>query len=98
MRKKRFFAQLISLTFSVPGGFGLCGLPENLIQALVQAGSKDLTIITNTCGVDDFGPGLLLQTKQVKRVIGSYVGENHTFEKLYLSGELELELTPQGKT
>ncbi|POM59159.1 Succinyl CoA transferase, partial [Phytophthora palmivora] len=80
----------------VVGGFGLCGIPENSIQALVQQGAKDLTCVSNNAGVDDFGLGLLLQTRQVKRMISSYVGENALFEKLYLTGELEVELTPQG--
>ena len=78
------------------GGFGLCGIPENLILALREAGVKDLTVISNNAGVDDFGLGLLLQTRQIKKMISSYVGENATFEKQYLSGELELEFNPQG--
>lgn len=78
------------------GGFGLCGIPENLIAALVQKGSKDLTCVSNNAGVDNFGLGLLLRSKQVKRMISSYVGENKEFERQYLSGELEVELTPQG--
>jgi len=78
------------------GGFGLCGIPENLIAALVKKGTKDLTAVSNNAGVDDFGLGLLLQTGQIKRMISSYVGENKTFEKLYLGGQLEVELTPQG--
>ena len=78
------------------GGFGLCGIPENLIQALQNKGTKNLTIVSNNCGVDDFGLGVLLQTKQIKKMISSYVGENACFEKQYLSGELEVELTPQG--
>ena len=78
------------------GGFGLCGIPENLINGLVDAGASDLTAISNNAGVDDFGLGLLLQTRQIKRMISSYVGENKTFESQYLSGELEVELTPQG--
>jgi len=78
------------------GGFGLCGIPENLIQALVDSGAKGLTIVGNNAGVDDFGMGLLLKTRQVKRVIASYVGENKEFERQVLAGELELELTPQG--
>ena len=78
------------------GGFGLCGIPENLIGALVKKGIKDLTVVSNNAGVDDFGLGLLLKTKQIKRMISSYVGENKEFEKQYLNGELELELTPQG--
>jgi len=78
------------------GGFGLCGIPENLIGALREAGVRNLTVISNNCGVDDFGLGLLLQTRQIKKMISSYVGENETFEKQYLSGELELEFNPQG--
>ncbi|EWM27362.1 3-oxoacid transferase 1 [Nannochloropsis gaditana] len=78
------------------GGFGLCGIPENLIAALVQKGTKDLTCVSNNAGVDNFGLGLLLRSKQVKRMISSYVGENKEFERQYLSGELEVELTPQG--
>src|SRR5436190_14335625 len=78
------------------GGFGLCGIPENLIAALRDSGVKDLTIVGNNAGVDDFGMGLLLTTRQVKRVMASYVGENKEFEHQVLSGELELELIPQG--
>src|SRR5215831_11447799 len=78
------------------GGFGLCGIPENLIQALVASGVRGLTIVGNNAGVDDFGMGLLLQSRQVARVIASYVGENKEFERQVLAGELELELTPQG--
>ncbi len=78
------------------GGFGLCGIPENLIQALVKQGATDLTAVSNNAGVDDFGLGLLLQTGQIKRMVSSYVGENKTFEDQYLRGELEVELTPQG--
>ena len=78
------------------GGFGLCGIPENLILALREAGVRNLTVISNNAGVDDFGLGLLLQTRQIKKMISSYVGENETFEKQYLSGELELEFNPQG--
>ena len=78
------------------GGFGLCGIPENLIQALVESGVKGLTIVGNNAGVDDFGMGLLLKTRQVKKVIASYVGENKEFERQVLAGELELQLTPQG--
>ena len=78
------------------GGFGLCGIPENLIGALLEAGTKDLTIIGNNAGVDDFGMGPLLKTHQVKRVYASYVGENKEFERQTLAGELELHLTPQG--
>lgn len=78
------------------GGFGLCGIPENLIAALRELGVKDLTVISNNAGVDDFGLGLLLQTKQIKKMIASYVGENDVFEQQFLSGELEVVLTPQG--
>lgn len=78
------------------GGFGLCGIPENLILALVEAGVKDLTVISNNCGVDDWGLGLLLKNKQIKKMIGSYVGENKEFERQVLSGEIEVELLPQG--
>lgn len=78
------------------GGFGLCGIPENLILAVRELGAKNLTVISNNAGVDDFGLGLLLQTKQIKKMISSYVGENATFEQQFLSGELEVELTPQG--
>jgi len=78
------------------GGFGLCGIPENLIAALVEKGVDGLTAVSNNAGVDDFGLGLLLQTRQIKRMISSYVGENKTFEHLYLTGQLEVELTPQG--
>src|SRR3979490_1523705 len=87
------------LTDAMPtaaGGFGLCGIPENLIGALVASGAKGLTIAGNNAGVDDFGMGLLLKTHQVKRVIASYVGENKEFERQVLAGELELQLTPQG--
>lgn len=82
--------------FIAAGGFGLCGIPENLISAIVEAGTKDLTIASNNAGVDDFGLGLLLQTRQVKKMLSSYVGENDTFMQQYLSGELELEFNPQG--
>ncbi|MGC2652216.1 MAG: 3-oxoacid CoA-transferase [Mycobacterium sp.] len=78
------------------GGFGLCGIPENLIQALVDSGVKDLTIVGNNAGVDDFGMGLLLKGRQVRKVIASYVGENKEFERQVLAGELDLSLTPQG--
>ncbi|MBW3113406.1 MULTISPECIES: CoA transferase subunit A [Bacillaceae] len=78
------------------GGFGLCGIPEKLILALVKKGVKNLTVISNNCGVDDWGLGLLLQNKQIDKMIGSYVGENKEFERQVLSGELEVELVPQG--
>src|SRR6202163_2312668 len=78
------------------GGFGLCGIPENLIGALVESGVKGFTIAGNNAGVDDFGMGLLLKSHQVKKVIASYVGENKEFERQVLAGELELQLTPQG--
>ncbi|MCU4493023.1 MAG: CoA transferase subunit A [Acinetobacter sp.] len=82
-------------TFAV-GGFGLCGIPEALIDALKEIGVTGLTCISNNAGVDDFGLGKLLQTKQIKKMISSYVGENKEFERQYLNGELEVELTPQG--
>jgi 3-oxoacid CoA-transferase subunit A len=78
------------------GGFGLVGIPENLIIGLRDLGTKDLTVISNNCGVDDWGLGLLLQNHQIKKMIASYVGENKEFERQYLSGELEVELVPQG--
>ena len=78
------------------GGFGLCGIPENAIAQLAKSSIKDLTCISNNAGVDDFGLGLLLQNKQVKKMISSYVGENDEFERQMLSGELEVELIPQG--
>ncbi|MGE7918643.1 CoA transferase subunit A [Viridibacillus sp. NPDC093762] len=78
------------------GGFGLVGIPEQLILALVEKEVKDLTIISNNCGIDDWGLGLLLHKKQIKKMIGSYVGENKEFERQVLSGEIEVELTPQG--
>ncbi len=78
------------------GGFGLCGIPEALIDALQASGVKDLTVISNNAGVDGFGLGKLLQTRQIRKMISSYVGENKEFERQYLSGELELEFTPQG--
>ncbi len=78
------------------GGFGLCGIPENCIAALVRAGAKNLTCISNNAGVDDFGLGLLLKTRQIKKMMASYVGENAEFERQLLSGELEVDLIPQG--
>ena len=78
------------------GGFGLCGIPENLIRALLARGTKDLTVISNNPGVDDFGIGLLVKARQVKKMIASYVGENKAFEHLYLKGEIDVELVPQG--
>ena len=78
------------------GGFGLCGIPEALIAALCATGAKDLTVISNNAGVDGFGLGQLLETRQIKKMISSYVGENKEFERQYLAGELELEFTPQG--
>jgi 3-oxoacid CoA-transferase subunit A len=80
----------------VVGGFGLCGIPENLIQALVRRGSRDLTAVSNNCGVDDWGLGLLLRSRQIRKMVSSYVGENAEFERQFLSGELEVELVPQG--
>src|SRR5689334_22935272 len=78
------------------GGFGLCGIPENLIAAIRKSGVKDLTVVSNNCGVDDFGLGILLAGGQIRKMISSYVGENKLFEQLYLSGQLELEFNPQG--
>ncbi|WP_046175892.1 CoA transferase subunit A [Domibacillus indicus] len=78
------------------GGFGLCGIPEKAIQALCEQGTKDLTIYSNNCGVDNWGLGLLLANKQIKKMVSSYVGENKIFEQQFLNGELEVELTPQG--
>ena len=78
------------------GGFGLCGIPENCIEALRDSGVKGLTCVSNNAGVDDFGLGLLLQTRQIKKMMSSYVGENATFERQFMSGELELEFCPQG--
>ena len=82
--------------FIAAGGFGLCGIPELLIDALVESGVKDLTIASNNCGVDGFGLGKLLDTRQIKKMLSSYVGENAEFMRQYLSGELELEFNPQG--
>ena len=82
--------------FIAAGGFGLCGIPELLIKAIQESGVKDLTFASNNAGVDDFGIGILLQTRQVKKMISSYVGENAEFMRQYLSGELELEFNPQG--
>ncbi|MBG83234.1 MAG: succinyl-CoA--3-ketoacid-CoA transferase [Phycisphaerae bacterium] len=78
------------------GGFGLCGIPEQLIIALCQSGAKDLTAVSNNAGVDDWGLGLLLQSRQIRKMVSSYVGENAEFERQFISGELELEFTPQG--
>lgn len=78
------------------GGFGLCGIPEHCIREIKEAGTKGLTWIANNCGVDDFGSGILLHTRQIKKMVASYVGENKTFEKQFLSGELEVEFNPQG--
>src|SRR5579862_2767070 len=78
------------------GGFGLCGIPENLIQAVLRAGIKNLTVVSNNCGTSDFGAGLLLQTHQIRKMIATYVGENKLFEGQVLSGEIEIELNPQG--
>jgi 3-oxoacid CoA-transferase subunit A len=80
----------------VVGGFGLCGIPENLIAALVRRGVRNLTAVSNNCGVDDWGLGLLLKSRQIRRMVSSYVGENAEFERQFLSGELEVELVPQG--
>ncbi|EYF00797.1 CoA transferase subunit A [Chondromyces apiculatus] len=78
------------------GGFGLCGIPENCIRALRELGTGDLVVVSNNCGVDDFGLGILLRNRQIRKMVSSYVGENKEFERQYLSGELEVELTPQG--
>src|SRR6266542_599302 len=80
----------------VVGGFGLCGIPENLIAALVKKGVKGLTCVSNNAGVDDWGLGLLLRTKQIRKMVSSYVGENAEFERQFLAGELEVEFVPQG--
>ena len=82
--------------FIAAGGFGLCGIPELLLQSIKETGTKDLVFASNNAGVDDFGIGILLQTRQVKKMISSYVGENAEFMRQYLSGELELEFNPQG--
>ncbi|MBC8381843.1 MAG: CoA transferase subunit A [SAR92 clade bacterium] len=91
---------LSDLTFNgmtlMSGGFGLCGIPENLIAAVHEAGMQDISIVSNNCGVDGFGLGILLDAKQIKKMISSYVGENKEFERQYLEGELELEFNPQG--
>jgi 3-oxoacid CoA-transferase subunit A len=78
------------------GGFGVCGIPENLIAAIRESGVKELTVVSNNCGIDDFGLGILLAGGQIRKMVSSYVGENKLFEQLYLSGELELEFNPQG--
>ncbi len=80
----------------IAGGFGLCGIPEGLIAQIVNMGTKDLTFVSNNCGVDDFGLGLLLKDRQIKKMVSSYVGENAEFERQFLNGELEVEFTPQG--
>jgi len=80
----------------VAGGFGLCGIPENLIAEIKRKGIKGLTVVSNNCGVDDFGLGLLLPNRQIRKIVASYVGENAEFERQMMSGELEVELTPQG--
>jgi 3-oxoacid CoA-transferase subunit A len=78
------------------GGFGLCGIPENIIAAVAKSGVRDLTVVSNNCGIDDFGLGILLKNGQIRKMISSYVGENKLFEQMYLNGSLELELNPQG--
>ncbi|XP_048475015.1 3-oxoacid CoA transferase 1a [Rhincodon typus] len=102
-RQTKFYDDPVSAVKDIPddstllvGGFGLCGIPENLINALLKTGVKGITVVSNNAGVDNFGLGLMLQTKQIKRMVASYVGENAEFERQYLSGELEVELTPQG--
>src|SRR6059036_1048961 len=89
-------ADVFDSALMLMGGFGLCGIPENHIAALRRKGTRDLTIVSNNAGVDDFGIGLLLQTRQVKKMISTYVGENKLFEQLVLGGELQVELNPQG--
>ena len=78
------------------GGFGLCGIPENLIEALQRKGSRNLTVISNNAGIDGVGLGIVLQNRQIRKMISTYIGENHTFEKMVLAGEVEVELVPQG--
>ncbi|XP_073199954.1 succinyl-CoA:3-ketoacid coenzyme A transferase 1, mitochondrial isoform X2 [Lepidochelys kempii] len=102
-RNTKFYTDAVEAVKDIPdgatilvGGFGLCGIPENLIGGLLKTGVKGITAVSNNAGVDNFGLGLLLQTKQIKRMVSSYVGENAEFERQYLSGELEVELTPQG--
>jgi 3-oxoacid CoA-transferase subunit A len=89
-------AQIADGASIMMGGFGLCGIPENLIAALLDRGTKDLTVISNNAGVDDFGIGVLLRARRVRRMIATYVGENKEFERQFLAGELEVELVPQG--
>jgi 3-oxoacid CoA-transferase subunit A len=93
---KRAVADIRDGSTILAGGFGLCGIPELCIAALVDKGVKNLTFVSNNCGVDDFGLGLLLRNKQIKKMVSSYVGENKEFERQVLAGELEVELTPQG--
>src|SRR3954451_23773031 len=93
---KRALADVPDGATILAGGFGLCGIPENCIAALRELGTKGLVVVSNNCGVDDFGLGILLRNKQIKKMISSYVGENKEFERQYLSGELEVELCPQG--
>ncbi|PKU41857.1 succinyl- :3-ketoacid coenzyme a transferase mitochondrial [Limosa lapponica baueri] len=102
-RNTKFYTDPVEAVKDIPngatilvGGFGLCGIPENLIGGLLKTGVKGITAVSNNAGVDNFGLGLLLQTKQIKRMVSSYVGENAEFERQYLTGELEVELTPQG--
>ncbi len=87
---------LVDGAMILAGGFGLCGIPENLIAGIRALGVKDLTVVSNNCGVDDFGLGLLLTTRQIRKMVSSYVGENATFERQYLDGQLEVEFVPQG--
>lgn len=94
--KEALHGQLKDGITIIAGGFGLCGIPEHCIKAIHDSGIRNLTVVSNNAGVDDFGLGILLQTHQVKKMISSYVGENKTFEKQYLDGTLELELNPQG--
>src|SRR5215204_5248123 len=89
-------AQIADGSTLMVGGFGLCGIPEDLIAALHAQNTKDLTIVSNNAGVDEFGLGILLQSRQIRKMISTYVGENKEFERQYLAGELEVELVPQG--
>src|SRR5579863_2707942 len=93
---KEACADIASGMTILAGGFGLCGIPENCIRALRDLGPKDLVVVSNNCGVDDFGLGLLLRQKQIVKMVSSYVGENREFERQFLTGELEVELAPQG--
>ena len=95
-RASEAVADIASGSSLAVGGFGLCGIPSVLIEALLESGAGDLEVVSNNCGVDDWGLGQLLATRQIRRMVSSYVGENKEFARQYLSGELEVELTPQG--